>query len=406
MSTQNYTWSRRSLDELEDLYWAEIAPDLRREDRDPHSDRPSYQWLADHGYSGLAYALREKHDLTVKEFFLDVVELNADERATGGTYDWGIVDARTIDALTGFLQEGEWDRLAESTLQARRSYLKKYVTTYARLHETSDLLTPLEEPENLRPERDRVRAVFRDLESELSTDRSRLKYVNAVQQWYQYLLDYDSAEFDPTRSLESRYDPEPADNASLDAHQIRAILDVTESVAERLVVMALAGWGLRRSEVASLHISQIRLTETDPFIEFDERKNGPGTVPIIYGLDVLSDRVTELESDSEWNGYLFPSSQSDKGHRTGGTIGNRFERLADRAEVTLRGETPRSHACRRYWYETYSDSVSWLVEVAREAAEEQGSTDPQTVISNYFTAERRRQLHRQNMREDLAQVFE
>ena len=65
MSESQYQWSRKSLDELVDFYYSEIRPAMREADYDPDHGRPSYEWLADHGFSGLSYALHTHHDLTI-----------------------------------------------------------------------------------------------------------------------------------------------------------------------------------------------------------------------------------------------------------------------------------------------------------------------------------------------------
>ena len=71
MTESQYQWSRKSLSELVDFYYTEIRPAMQKDDYDPKQGRPSYEWLAANGFSGLSYTLREHHDLTVKEFFID-----------------------------------------------------------------------------------------------------------------------------------------------------------------------------------------------------------------------------------------------------------------------------------------------------------------------------------------------
>jgi len=68
VSEQTYNWSRKSLDELVDFYEREIAPERRQEGNDP-DEIPTYQWLVDHGYSGLQYAVLEHYEMRLSEFF-------------------------------------------------------------------------------------------------------------------------------------------------------------------------------------------------------------------------------------------------------------------------------------------------------------------------------------------------
>ena len=55
---------------------------MRDDDYEPDHGRPSYEWLADHGFSGLSYTLHTHHDLTVKEFFVEEVGLGDDTKGT------------------------------------------------------------------------------------------------------------------------------------------------------------------------------------------------------------------------------------------------------------------------------------------------------------------------------------
>jgi len=95
---------------------------------------------------------------------------------------------------------------------------------------------------------------------------------------------------------------------------MRRIFHEADNPADQLLVLGLGAWGLRPDEVASLHVSQFVFdTEnddgsySDDYIEFEERKNGPGTVNLMFGVDAVQDRIADLEGPG-WNGYLFPES--------------------------------------------------------------------------------------------------
>jgi len=110
-------------------------------------------------------------------------------------------------------------------------------------------------------------------------------------------------------------------------------------------VVGLAGWGLRASEVAALHVSQFHRDvpgDDVPFITFESRKNGPGEVSLLYGMDVLDSRIDEPAHDETWTGYLFPSSQGETPYVTRDTIRNWFQNLALEAGLPERieGERP------------------------------------------------------------------
>jgi len=92
------------------------------------------------------------------------------------------------------------------------------------------------------------------------------------------------------------------------------MFDAAITSRDRMLVVALAGWGLRAGEVAALHQNQLHLDADDPHIRFNERKNGPGTVATVFGEDVARRHVSRVE------GYLFPSERSKTGHVDGTTI--------------------------------------------------------------------------------------
>lgn len=402
-----YSWSDKRLEELEAFYWEEIAPAMRRDGLTPDAEWPRYRWLVDHGFAGLDYALREHHELTLREFFLDVVGV-AGEAPTDG-YDWGIDHEPTIEALEGYLRDGQWNGLANETLAGRRSHLAGYVRRYEAVHGTGDLLSPLRDVANKRRETERVRAVAKAMEDDLGV-RALVKYLQDVQRWYrEYLLEYERAEFDPTRNLTGRYDvPEP-DNSPLAAGQVRRLYRAAGSDEDRLLVLGLAGWGLRRAELAALHASQIRLDAESPHLAFDDRKNagrgGPSTVALIYGRADVADRLETLGEDPDWNGYLFPSERAADGHVADSTIYRRFRRLGERADVRVDGDPPHPHQCRRFWYDTYKDAVEDVIELAQEVATDQGSKDPRTVYESYWSERERRELRREAMRERLVEAF-
>jgi len=68
-----------------------------------------------------------------------------------------------------------------------------------------------------------------------------------------------------------------------------------------------------------------------PYITFEERKNGPGEVSLLYGKKVLEDRFAIFADYEDWDGYLFPSPHASGGPISRWTVWNRFTQLAERA---------------------------------------------------------------------------
>ncbi|WP_226043391.1 tyrosine-type recombinase/integrase [Natrinema sp. DC36] len=403
---ETINWSRKSLQELREFWYAEIETALRRAGHDLES-RPTYQDLVDAGFSGIAYTLREHHDMTLTDFLESVGYEGPD---TDGSYHWGIGDETTIDALEELLRRID-NKRADSTTRSKRYRLATYVRLYETVHGTATIADRVMDEEHEYDELQRVEAVLYELDDELDSPESKLRYLSDIREFYTHLETRHGAPFNPAENVDhgeiwdGRVDDEK-DNPALSSGQVRALYDAADGPGERLLVLALCAWGLRRSEVAGLHVSQLVLDGDDPHIAFDERKNGPGTVALIYGVPELTDRLDALGGrDREWNGYLFPSTESSSGHVTGETIQARFKRLAQRAEVRVRGKWPTSKMGRRFWYTTYNQAMSDLLDNLDVIAGEQGSSDPSVVLKNYLSEAERRKYRREFMRERLAEAF-
>ncbi|WP_458190898.1 hypothetical protein [Haladaptatus sp. NG-WS-4] len=196
----------------------------------------------------------------------------------------------------------------------------------------------------------------------------------------------------------------------MSSEHVRALYHAAADQEGRLLVLALCAWGLRPNEVARLHVQQFVLDVPDddvPYIEFRERKNGPGEVSIMYGREELDEWLASSE-DSDWSGYLFPSPHASRDHVSRWTVWNRFDRLADRAGLPeeIDGVSPAPRMGRRFWYDAYSSSLNVVLGSLDEIAAEQGSSSAEVVLQNYLSDSRARQLRREYMREQLAEAFE
>jgi integrase len=416
-------WTDYDLDDLTVFYRTEIRPAY-----DADRDHPTYNWLRENGYAGLIDYLRREFDRSMGEFY-DYVEAtdatDPDERRDDTGY-WPVDHDRTVEELDRYVEELRERRgRAASTVASRRSRLKLYVAHYVDRHGREDLLEPLRDEREKPAEMDRTARVFDVLDDELGSLASKKKAVSDVRAWYDHLVTYRGALYNPITGMEARqgWDHAPEyDHPALDRADVRALLDATEDRRERLLVCALAGWGLRPSEVAALRVDQFVLEEAAvPYLRFGagERKNGPGTVSLLVGQGLLADRVDTLsngegegesegESEDEGEGeveYLFPSTSSASGHRTPETVRAWFGRLADRAGVTVDGETPTPKVARRFWYRLYTDAVADVADRVGDVAAEQGSTDPTVVVENYLSETEVRRLRRQTMAEELERTF-
>ncbi|WP_247004361.1 tyrosine-type recombinase/integrase [Halosolutus gelatinilyticus] len=412
-------WSRMTLDELRSFWNARVEPDLARDGLDLDR-RPTYQEVADAGYSGIAYPLREHHGLTLAQFLATV---GYDDPEDDEEYPWGIDDETAVRELELYLEtylrrQGR----ADSTIASKRARLARYVRTYADRYGSADIVDRIRVGDvPSRDEKQRVRAVFDTFDDDLESAESKYKHLTDVRLFYEWLERDRDAAYNPAVGApqEQKWsDDTPAaadrDPPALEADHVRSLVGACESLSDRLLVVATCAWGLRRGEVAALSIDQFRPKTDDdrfdpdagdPMIVFEARKNGPGRVSVQYGLETLADRRAQLADRDGWNGHLFPSTAAESGHVDPDTITARFKRLADRAGVVVRGETPTPQYGRRFWYRTYADAVERLSEQIEAIADEQGSTDPSVVVENYLGEEEARRRRRKLMRDRLAEAF-
>ena len=405
-------WTLLSLEELVDAYWEIIAPAMQDDGLDPGSERPTHKWLRKHEYRTLLYALREHHNRTFTQFWSQDLGLEtADDK-----YDWGIDHEPTIEALEEFLgSRRRRGGLSDSSIDTLRYRLARYVRTYAAVNDTEDLVTPIARDSDVPAYEavDACWAVFDQLHEELDGGQTKRRIHRVVNNWYAHLVRRKRAGVNPAVSLDEEYNWEikNGDNPRLSAEHVRALYETAKDDREHLMVLALCAWGLRSGEVAALHRSQIVLDDPDaevPYIDFTVRKNGPGQVSLLYGRNVLEDHLAELVDDEQWNGYLFPSTASQTGHRSRQTILNWFDDLAERSGLPdkIGGEKPVPQMGRRFWYDAYSSALDIVLEGIDEIAAEQGSSSPDVVLQNYLSDERLRMLRRDQMHERLATAFE
>lgn len=414
MSEQQYNWSRKSLDELVEYYIDHIHPEFLADSTHIDQPYPTAKWIREHGYSGIRYTLREHHGRTFTEFIHEDIGEDALEIDNGGPVGemtqrrFGIEHEPTEAAVDAYFTRRE-DRelLAESTLASRRSRFRTWIETYRHHHDTDALLAHADSTEKKAIERRRARDALDDIAETLGSDQSRLTFVADVRPVYSWLTDEGYLAFNPLDGVESEYGWErpDADNQSLQAPDVQQLLAAAETPAETLLVTALPGWGLRPSEVAQLHVSQFALDGDDPHIAFEERKNGPGTVAIHYGVNTVSDRIDQLAEADDWQGHLFPSPTDSRTHVHSDTITNRFKRLAERADVSVDGRVATPRTARRFWYSTYSSAMVDIRAEMDEIADEQGAQSGTVVWEQYLSEADRRRRRRQAMRSKLTDAF-
>ncbi|MHC3381153.1 tyrosine-type recombinase/integrase [Haloarcula sp. H-GB5] len=397
--------------DCESFYHETVVPTMETDGLDPTAETPTYTWL-NRQFPGFVKHLQRRFDLSPGQFYDEIGVPVA--TTPSGSFDF--LSDNTQQAIEAYLDELSTRRgRADATIDTRRSILRRYAKVYTNIHDTKDLLAPLENPDERVAEMDRVAATFDamdQLDDALTTLASRRKYVQDTRQFYKHLVMFGNAAYNPLADLEIRFgwDTTPSwNNKALDRNAVQQLYAAATDQRDRFMMVACCGWGLRPSEVASLHIRQLNLDPDDdshPYIEFGdgERKNGPGTVALLAGLETVKRRIETLDGP-EWSGYLLPSPSAATGHLTAETIRRRFKSVAEAADVTVDGATPTPKTGRRFWYTTYGAAVRRVAERFEDVAAEQGSASAQVVLDNYLSESEARSHRRAEMRETLAGLF-
>jgi len=403
-AAEDVPWSMLSEAQLAEAYDAVVAPALRRDGRDPQHDRPSYEWLSNNGFRGLTYSLKKYHDTTFSEFWAETLGYDSD---TDG-YEWNVEHEETRESFAEYLdaKQAAANDWTDSTRETVRYRLARYARSYRERHGTDDLLAPVDADSDLTETEavDRCRETF----SHMATDHAEstiARVHDAIRNWYGWLVERRVATVNPTNGAEDWFSwsrSSDTDPVALEPAHVRAMFDSAIRSRDRMLLVALAGWGLRAGEVAALHEDQLHLEAEEPYVQFDERKNGPGTVSIVYGADIARRHCNRID------GYLFPSARSKTGHVYGSTIADWFNDLADRAGVPgeIDGVPRKAHMGRRFWYDAYAQTTHELLAHVQDIADEQGSASAKVVFQDYLTDERKRELRREFMRENLSEAFD
>jgi site-specific recombinase XerD len=409
-----------TLEEFAEFYRAEVVPTLRTDpsiDVDPERETPPYRWLKGN-YSGFVERLRRDYDLSPGDFY-DAVGL-PDHDGNEDDNPWGLGHDPTVRSLEDYLEELERDRgRAETTVGPRRSRLRTFVTTYKGVNETDDLLTPLLDETAKPDEIARVRDTFRVLDERLGTLASKKKYASAVRNWYTFLVEMGRSLYNPAENIVNRFgwDEEPIyDHPALSRDDLDAMLAAGDD-AERFLLLALAGWGLRPVEACELHTSQLVLDPDGgdvPYVEFavGERKNARrmrNTVELLVGVDATRTRIDSLGEHEGWTGYFLPGQSIDRPLSTQ-TARRWFRDLGERAGVDVDGSHPLPKMGRRTWYRLYRQQRPDIDAGTAAVAASQGSRDATVSERNYLDERTRRRTRANAMRNlvevELASIFD
>lgn len=379
--------------------------ELRRADGKDPDVKPTHEWLREHGFSGIqGYAKR--HEKTVDDVLLDECGFEPRERKPlPGTH------AETKQLIHKWLrdEDEEFNRLNNTSVGNAWTHMRRLMEISREALGSSNLLRPARAPtgKNIRLTLD----LFRQMNDEFEAEGSRYNYASTLVAFYEYLEMIGEVDSNPAEAVLPRmgwsYERESPEQ-TLTPAQVRECWEATESIdedeieeldteelrellVEKVLLLSLAACGERTSDPLITNAREdVILDPADPRICFDEeRKNGPGTVPIMAGLDYFEQYIELLEE--EGHEMLFPSDLSEDGTRSDAWVRNKVEEIVDRADVRLPdGSKPTPKHFRQFWFNEYLDAYEAYIAKIEDVAEAQSSASAEIVDKHYLASHRAR----------------
>lgn len=371
-------------DRLRTQFPAKVREERRAEGLDPDV-RPTYDWLRDHGYSGIEGFAR-RNDMSVTEILEDICGFEPPPPKP-----LGIDDPETRRLVEEWLdaEKDIFNQWSASRVADARTHIRKLAeVAYEDLGSTN--LFRLVDGASREESRLLIR-VFSGLAQRLESEGGQANYTRSLQRWAEYLSVMEEIEDHKVGEVRTmmgytygRRSPEHV----LDPQQVRDCWKVCDGTLEyQALLVILAAAGNRRAEPTDAEVDQLRLDREDPYIVFDEdRKTGAATVPIMAGVEVIEAWIKKLEQKDWWDGkWLFPSKKSNDGSRPPGWVNDVIEELVTDAGVEFPdGEEPTPKHFRSFWYNHYiSARQAWLTELAR-LAKEQGVESAEIIDKHYL----------------------
>lgn len=382
----------------------EIINEWREQEPQSPRDFPPVQWLGSNGYSHLKWILREKHDIGVPEFFILFTS------AGGSTeYEWGIEDLATIEMLRIYLDEQVQTRKwSGSTKRTNRSRISDVLYRFSILFGDDAIISLANDPSLKTEVYDTFKKCIIEVRSDSASDDSAYKSLRSTHRFFEWLGRSNRIEYDPMEGIEEEFrwklhtEPEV-----LTDNQVKRLWIAAETDEERMLVIGYCVWGLRTKELPAVHVDQINLCGRDPTIEFSkrDRKNGQGSVSLLFGIDALTAMLDSHAQDPTWEGYLYVSPEKDRLYLCPKQMRRKFKALCEKAGVTVNGEVPTPKYGRSWYYNTLAKAETDLLDAAGKLAELQGASDPASVRDAYFTEETRRRYRRIFFRHRVLQVL-
>lgn len=349
---------------LQDIAHEEIMPKWRRSRDDPTRQRPTHEWLNNNGYSNLRWILEEKCDTNVPTFFSMFLGIEEEENR------WATEDPKTIKFAEEYLnREARFRDWKSSTKSSKRCQLNRVFREYITYSDdsTGEFVALANDVTRRTDVYDRFVEVIYKIKQEAKSDESAYQSLRAVQRFYESLDRRSLIEYNPTDGIadEFRWELSSDGSTPLTDEQIALLWEAADTLEDYLLIIGYVIWGVRRKELPSIHRSQFDLDADPTTIEFAEgdRKNGSGSVDILFGEKYIHEQFRRLESHSQWQGHLLPKSDNKSQPMRSRTAADQFRKLCSSADVLIDDEPATPNNGRAVWHNINAEAEAFLQEL-------------------------------------------
>jgi hypothetical protein len=236
----------------------------------------------------------------------------------------------------------------------------------------------------------RAKHLMQALKTEFENSQTRSNYITTFRDFLHDSYEDGYVEHEPITPLVDRFGwtgttSNPGFVATTDL--VRAYFEACETRVEQFLILALAGYGVRPSSICGDEDRDAFVLDTEvPHMTFsDARKNGPGRMPLVIGVEFVRSYFETLEQDPSYNGAILPSDQSADGARSTQWVRDKIAAIGERTDATLpNGDKPTPKHFRQFWYTRFIETYSEWLDRADDVASIRGASSGRVAAEAYF----------------------
>jgi len=322
--------------------------------------------------------------------------------------EWPTDDEETIRSLEYYIQVLEEKKLlADSTINSIESAINKAYKAIREENLDTDLLQlgQFDSEEERITNIQRTITILEYMDHSLD-DGTLINYSDYLSDYYdiagnRYLVNFNPIE--PARQEFRWYrtwgDPQPITESQLnDLWNVLNTLDECPVQGYdlqhwrlwlKMLIVFLIAVGPRSNEIERLDLRTQLHLGADPHVRFEERKNlrnyeDQVTVPIMTGVGFIR-AYRDFIEETDQNGKLVPSLESESGCRTPRTLNEWIKRLCKLANVRLDdGSYPTIQNFRQFWKTQYKKALQENREQIKFLSQEDGKKGPESDERDYI----------------------